>query len=401
MKVLMINSTFGYGSTGRICDELVSQIQKRGDSAKVLFGRADLGNVDNRDDESIVRIGNDFNLAVHVLYTRIFDRHGLASKTATKEAINQIKQYKPDIIHLHNLHGYYINYEILFSFLKTIDVPIIWTLHDCWAFTGHCSHYSAIACNKWEYQCSHCQQKNDYPKSFCFDRSYQNYLQKKNAFSGVDNMTIVTPSKWLACEVSKSFLGKYDIKTIYNGIDTEVFKYCPSDIKKRYSLETKKIILGVASVWPESKGLKDFIEISRMIDDSWAIVLVGLSKGQEKDLPNNIIAIPRTDSIEMLAQLYSAADVFFNPSIQETMGLVTVEALACGTPVITYNKTAVPEMVGQNCGYVVNANPKEVIEKLDDLFFVKEDCISWARGFRKELFFDDYISLYEEKVNYE
>lgn len=396
MKVLFINSTYGFGSTGKIVSGIADALKDNGDSVRVAYGRDDLGDGVAASETATYRIGNRYDVNFHALQTRLFDRHGLASKSSTKKLIRYIREYAPDVIHLHNIHGYYLNYEVLFSYLKKAGIPVVWTLHDCWAFTGHCAHYAEAGCYKWLTHCNHCPLKKDYPTSVLLDRSRNNFAKKKNSFTGVDRMVLVTPSKWLAGEVSKSFLGEYDIRTIYNGIDTSVFRPRESSVLEKYNLKGKKVALGVANIWSEYKGLKDFIEMAGMVDDSWAFILVGLTEEQSRGLPANIIPIRRTDNVEELVELYSAADVFINPSTLETMGLVTVEAMACGTPVITYNKTAVPEVVGENCGYVVDPDPKEIVDKLPLLNFKQEDCITWAAGFSREESTGHYLDLYRE-----
>lgn len=396
MKVLFINSTYGFGSTGKIVSGIADALKDNGDSVRVAYGRDDLGDGVAASETATYRIGNRYDVNFHALQTRLFDRHGLASKSSTKKLIRYIREYAPDVIHLHNIHGYYLNYEVLFSYLKKAGIPVVWTLHDCWAFTGHCAHYAEAGCYKWLTHCNHCPLKKDYPTSVLLDRSRNNFAKKKNSFTGVDRMVLVTPSKWLAGEVSKSFLGEYDIRTIYNGIDTSVFRPRESSVLEKYNLKGKKVALGVANIWSEYKGLKDFIEMAGMVDDSWAFILVGLTEEQSRGLPANIIPIRRTDNVEELVELYSAADVFINPSTLETMGLVTVEAMACGTPVITYNKTAVPEVVGENCGYVVDPDPKEIVDKLPLLNFNQEDCITWAAGFSREESTGHYLDLYRE-----
>lgn len=252
----------------------------------------------------------------HVILTRLFDRHGFASYFATKKFIRQVKKIKPIIIHLHNIHGYYLNIKVLFDYLKTLDIPIIWTLHDCWAFTGHCTHYIAVRCGKWQDSCQDCPQKKRYPKSFV-DNSKSNFLKKKAVFTGVKNLTIITPSVWLSEQVKKSFLSVYSAKTIYNGIDLNVFapaKKYPTGISA--ALKSKKIILGVASVWDERKGLADFIKLAKLLSDDEAIVLVGLSRKQIALLPNNnIVGIERTENQAELVQWYSVSTLFFQSDV--------------------------------------------------------------------------------------
>lgn len=392
MRVLMINSVCGIRSTGRICTDLADILEKKGHEVKIAYGREA---VPEKYKKYAVKIGNDFDLKLHGVKSRLWDAHGFGSKNATKRFLKWVKQYNPDVIHLHNIHGYYINIEVLFSYLRTCKKKIIWTLHDCWAFTGHCSHFDYIGCDKWKKKCAHCPQLNEYPKSILVDGSTRNYLKKKELFSNIPNLTLVTPSVWLKDVVKQSFLGEYPVKAIYNGIDLTVFKPTSSAFREKYNLQHKKIILGVASVWEKRKGFDDFIQLSKMIDDSYRIVLVGLNETQKAQLTNNMLGIQRTNNLQELCEIYTAADVFVNPSVEETMGLTTAEALACGTPVIVYNKTAVPEIPDETCGIVLSENtPEAIFEGLSKIDFDKDNCILRASKFAKENKFQEYIDTY-------
>ena len=333
MRVLQINSVCGIRSTGRICTDLADVLLQDGHECKIAYGRE---SVPEKYRKIAVRIGNDLDAKMHALQSRIFDNAGFGSRLATEKFIEWVKEYNPDIIHLHNIHGYYINIEVLFKYLAESNKPVIWTLHDCWAFTGHCAYFSYVKCDKWKTGCFNCPQKKRYPLSLLWDASKQNWQKKKALFTSVKNMTLVTPSKWLANEVKKSFLSNYPMNVIANGIDLDVFKPTPSDFKEKNGLVGKKIILGVASSWSECKGLKDFIELSKILDEKYKIVLVGLSGNQIKELPENVMAISRTNNVKELAEIYTAADIFFNPTYEDNFPTVNLEAQACGTPVITY-----------------------------------------------------------------
>ncbi len=392
MRVLMINSVCGIRSTGRICTDLADILEKKGHEVKIAYGRE---NVLETHKKYAVRIGNDFDLKLHGIKSRLFDAHGFASKRVTEKFIDWVKQYNPDIIHLHNIHGYYLNIEVLFSYLRTCGKKIIWTLHDCWTFTGHCSHFDYIGCDKWKTQCSNCPQLKEYPKSIFADSSTRNYIKKKELFSNIPNLTLITPSVWLKEIVTQSFLGEYPVKTIYNGIDLTVFKPTYSNFKEKNGLQDKKIILGVSSVWNKKKGFDDFIQLSKMIDDSYRIVLVGLNEAQKAQLTEKMLGIQRTNNLKELCEIYTAADVFVNPSVEETMGLTTAEALACGTPVIVYNKTAVPEVLDETCGTVLCENtPKAIFDSLSKIDFPENNCILRAAKFAKEDKYQEYIDTY-------
>lgn len=347
MKVLLINAVCGTGSTGKICAEIAQKYESEGHEVKIAYGRHSY--VPEKYQKYAVRIGTDIDVKFHALYTRITDKHGLASKQATKKFLTWAEAYSPDILWLHNIHGYYINYELLFAWIKKHpEIEVKWTLHDCWSFTGHCPHFTAVECNKWKVQCSDCPETKMYPASNIMDNSLDNYKRKKRAFCGVRNMTIITPSKWLANLVKESYLKEYPVEVVYNTIDTNMFKPTESSFRKEHGIENKKIILGVANVWNARKGFGDFIKLATLISNDYVIVLVGLDEKQLKNLPNNVIGIMRTDGQKELAGIYTAADVFVNLTYEDTYPTVNLEAKACGTPVITYRTGGSVESVDEN-----------------------------------------------------
>lgn len=398
MKVLQIN-IFGNLSTGRIAVDLYNVLKENGHDGLVAYARNTIS-----DDVPHYVIGSMKNVYIDALLTRMTDKAGFFSTSATIKLIEIIKKYDPDVIHLHNLHGYYINVEVLFNYLKKCKKPVVWTLHDCWAFTGHCCHFSAIKCDKWKTGCYKCPQKHSYPASYV-DNSKSNYLKKKELFTGIDNMHIVTVSKWLEDVTKQSYLKPYPIETIYNGIDTSVFKPIKSDVKKRLNIENRKVILGVASTWAPNKGLKDFIQLSKLITDDYIIVLVGVNKKQIRMLPDNIIGLSRTNNVHELVELYSAADVLFNASIEETFGLPTVEAMACGTPAIVYDCTALPEVVSEDSGKVIEPNKVELvwqtIQEMEDEVFNPAQIVENAQKYEKNKQYKKYLELYEKIINKE
>lgn len=393
MRVLQIN-IFGNLSTGRIAVDLYRTLKKQEHEGVVAFARGSIA-----EDVPCIRIGNMWDVRFHALMTRITDKTGFYSKPATRELIERIKVYRPDVIHLHNIHGYYIHIGLLFEYLKTAGIPVVWTLHDCWAFTGHCCHFDRVHCDRWKTGCHDCPEKRAYPASWLIDNSRWNYEQKKALFTGVPNMTLVTPSKWLAGLVKQSFLKEYPVEVIPNGIDLDVFKPSPSNFRTRYGLEGKFIVLGVASTWGPRKGLADFVELSQMLDDTYKVVVIGAGKKQLRSLPENILGLTRTDSVKQLAEIYTAADVYVNASLEETFGLPTVEAMACGTPVIVYNKTAVPEPVGDHSGVILQENsPGAIVSVLASGAIKKHRSISIrndAMLYKKDNQFDKYIALYK------
>lgn len=356
MKILQINSVCGKGSTGRIVLDIHRALLENGHESYVAYGRKPSIGC-----SEAIKIGTDFDVYMHVLKTRLFDLHGFGSKKATARFLRRVEEIDPDIIHLHNIHGYYINIELLFKYLKEKQKPVVWTLHDCWAFTGHCTYFDFVGCDRWKTGCYHCPQKRRYPASWILDRSRKNWQDKKRLFTGIRNMILVTPSKWLADLVKQSFLKEYPVEVIPNGIDINLFKPTPSDFRKKYGLEGKFIILGVANVWEERKGLNYFLELSRMLRDDEVIVLVGLNKKQIKTLPNSIVGIPKTNSPVELAKIYSAADIFVNPTLEENYPTVNLEAQACGSYVITFDSGGCRETILQE--YVTG----EVVERMIDL----------------------------------
>ncbi|MEH6908012.1 glycosyltransferase [Neobacillus drentensis] len=396
MKVLQINSVCGIGSTGRIATGIDQILKENGNESYIAFGR---GNA--LDCSTSIKIGTDIDNYMHVAKTRLLDKHGFGSTRATKQFITKIDEVNPDIIHLQNIHGYYLNIELLFGFLKKRNKPVVWTLHDCWAFTGHCAHFDFINCNKWRNGCEACPQKTEYPSSLLLDNSKLNYLLKKKIFNGIEKLTIVTPSKWLTKLVEKSFFKKYPIETIHNGIDLNIFKSVNSLFKKRHNIEDKFIILGVAR-WDKRKGLEYFIELSNNLSDLYQVVIVGVTEKQKRQLPRNIIAITQTTNVEELVEIYSAADVFVNPTLEDNFPTVNIEALACGTPVITFKTGGSTESIDENCGIVVL---KGDIEKLTNAIaevrdkgkaFYTKACIRKAKDFyNKNDRFHDYLNLYE------
>lgn len=394
MKVLQINSVCGYGSTGNIVVDLYRALKEQGHECCVAYGRGKAP-----EDVQSYRIGSDMEVYVHGVLSRITDKQGFYSTRATKRLVEWMKEYDPDVVHLHNLHGYYINIGILFDALKQMNKPVVWTLHDCWAFTGHCSHYTKVACDKWQYGCEKCLQKGKYPSSLLYDNSYWNYRRKKTIFQKVPRLTIVTPSQWLADEVRKSFLSEYPLKVIYNGVDLGIFQPTPSDFCKQYHLEDKKIILGVASEWSKEKGLHVFEELAEELDDRYQVVLVGLNQKQCSQVNRRIICIDRTSSKKKLAQIYTAADLFLNPSVEETMGLTTVEALACGTNVLVNNSTALPEIVDYDRNKIVS--DKNICVAVENALKMQCDRIMnhrIAAKYEKGQQYMKYLNLYCELI---
>lgn len=390
MKVVQIN-IFPNLSTGNIMMNIHHYLQKNGIESYVVWGRGR-----KSENQYEIFMNDKFGVYWHALYTRFTDKTGFASKRATKKLLKKLDEIKPDIVHLHNIHGYYINIEMLFNYLKCNRIKTVWTLHDCWAFTGHCAYFQNIKCNKWKTECLNCPQMHTYPESYK-DNSKWNYNKKKDLFTNLD-LTIVTPTNWLAKYVRKSFLKDYPIKVIYNGIDTEIFRPRKSDFRKKYNLEDKKIILGVASNWSERKGLNDFLKLSKEVDETKKIVLIGLSDKQIKKIPNNILGIKRTNNQIELAQIYSAADLYFSPSLEETFGMTIIESIACGTKTIIYKGTAMEEILDIKYGYSIKRDNLKIVNNLiNNIEKIKEDTIENKYTIERQS--QLYTRLYDDFLN--
>lgn len=399
MRVLQINSFFSVGGPPRIVKGIYDTLIEHGHDCVVAAGREK-----PIEGMKIIKIGTPLNKYWHLFMSRVFDAQGLSSKLATRRLLKEIDEYNPDIIHLHNLHGYYLNIGILFDYLKKVNKPVVWTLHDCWPFTGHCSYFDYADCSKWKVQCDNCPQKKEYPTCNIFDNSKRNYIAKKKIFTEIDNLTFVTPSKWLASKLSESFLSKYPVKVIYNGIDLNVFKPTEGNFREKYNLQNKKIVLGVAQVWEKRKGLTAFYDLARVLDSSYKIVLVGLSEGQISSLPDDIMGLSKTNNIQELLELYTTADVFVNPTLEDNFPTVNLESLSCGTPVITYDTGGSPEAIDDTSGIVIRKGDinalKEAIDSICNSKAIKsEDCLLQAKKFSKDERYIEYIKLYEELLN--
>lgn len=405
MKVLQINATIGRGSVGRIVNDIYHELKKAGHECKVAFGRGEIKGIEKSD---AIRIGNENEVRLHALISRITDKAGFYFPKSTQKLIEKIENYQPDIIHMHGNYGYYINIEVLLNYMKDSGIPVVNTLHSCWDFTGHCCYFDYIGCNRWKTGCEHCPQKKEYPKSYFFDNSKFNYQMKKKLFSSLENMVIVTPSYWLANLVEKSFLSKYPVKVINNGIDTEIFKPTKGNFRERYNCKEKKIILGIANVWDRRKGLETFIELSKYLTEDYQIVLIGLSKMQLRKLPKTVIGITHTNNPNELAEIYTTADIFLNPTLEDNYPTTNLEALSCGTPVIGFNVGGIPEQLDMNRGIIVETgNVHKIIESIryydnrtiEEKNKLKEASIEWIRCFNtRQKMAKCYIELYNKNI---
>ena len=399
MNIVQINGG-AVGSTGKIMFGISAVCTDEKQETLCAAPEVSSGNKTGR---NLYIIQNNNHRKINVLLDRITGRHNMHSKIATERLLKVISGFKPDIIQLHNLHEAYINLPMLFKYIKKHNIKTVWTLHDCWAFTGHCPYFDIVGCNKWKTGCYGCPQYKEYPKSL-FDNSKYMYRLKKKWFTGVENMTIVTPSEWLASLVKESYLKDYPVKVINNGIDLNVFKPTESDFRKKYALENKYIVLGVAFGWGRRKGLDVFVELARRLDkEKYKVVLVGTDDNVDKLLPENIISIHRTQNQTELAKICSAADVFANPTREENYPTVNMEALACGTPVVTFNTGGSPEMLDETCGAAVARNDidamyNEIIRICEAKPYSMEACLKKARRFDMNERFKEYYDLYSCQI---
>lgn len=338
MKILFINSFLSSGGPPRIIKGLYDALTNQGHECLLAASREK-----PIEGMNVYVMGSRVRTYFNAVESRIFDNDGFVSSGETRKLIEELERFKPDIIHIHNLHGYYINSEILFDYLKSADIPVIWTFHDCWPFTGHCAYFDGIGCNKWKSGCEKCEQKQAYPKSIV-DHSRRNWRRKRATFSGLPNATIVTPSKWLADIVGESFLREYPVVVVNNGVDLKRFHPVRSDFRDVCGLQHNFLIVAVAAVWDERKGFGDYIKLAEKLDDETVLVMVGVTKQQKEKLPEKIIGVEKTESVQRLVEIYSAADVFLNLTYEDNYPTVNIEALACGTPIITYDTGGSPEI---------------------------------------------------------
>ncbi len=398
-KLLQINPVVRLNtSTGRIMKEIGELAMASGWESYVAYSGARDGMPAHS--SKLVPVGDKLDLAVHAVATRLFDAHGLASKRGTRQFIERIKAIDPDVIHIHNIHGYFLNYPLLFNYLQESGKPVVWTIHDCWLYTGHCYYYSAAHCNKWQTGCGHCPQKRAFPASWLFDRSACNLSDKKRAFGALENLTIVPVSNWIRQERASSILADKHFQVIHNGIDLDTFR--PEAADGEVPVEGTQI-LGVASIWLEEKGWSDLMKLAAMLRPDEKLVLVGkTTEEQRKQLPANVQLIERTENIGKLAALYAGSTVFVNPTWQDNYPTVNLESIACGTPVVTYRTGGSVEAVAEGTGSVVEqGDVAAMLERVRELA-ASDRAATAARcreralsHFRKEDCYKNYIDLYE------
>lgn len=424
-KLLQINPVIRRNtSTGKIMQEIGELAMKNGWESYIAYSGGRDGKDPSLCKSKIIPVGTKFSVAEHAVETRLLDRHGLASRLATRKFLEQIDELHPDIIQIHNIHGYFLNYKMLFDYLSKTDIKVVWTVHDCWLYTGHCYHYSSVGCPKWRTGCGNCPQKRSFPASWLLDRSAKNYRDKKTAFTSLapGQLTIVTVSNWMKEEMADSFLGSLPFQVIHNGIDTETFKPASekdmSDTRTAFGIDMDShVLLGLASIWLKEKGLGDFMQLAKLLKSEEQIVLVGKMTAEQQELvektnaslvesQKRIITIPRTDNVTQLAALYSMADVFLNPTWQDNYPTVNMECQSCGTPLITYRTGGSIESHSAETGTVVEQGDVEGLRRAID-YYRNQDreqlrtiCRTHALGnFSKEDRYKDYIDLYNGLID--
>ena len=392
-RVYFINCTYGHGGPGDVAKNLFTYFRDHGIECRFACSRYGLKAKD------FFRIGNKFDAYLHYLFSLLFDSEGFNSRIATKKLIKDIQWFKPDVISLHSLVGHFLNYRILFDFFRKTNIRVVWTLHDCSAFTGHCINFERIHCEKWKEECNKCPLKRDYPRSLMFDFSKRNFKKKKECFSGLTNMELLTPSNWLKHLVKKSFLKEYKCSCIHNGIDLSCFKPMSENHKEQYQLENKVVLLFVAGVWNEMKGIRVVKDLAPLLDNHYQIVLIGKC---EEELPKTIIHINRTNDRIDLAKWYNTATVFVNPTLGDNFPTVNIEALACGKPVVTFSTGGSPESIDENSGLVVFdkdakhlfSGIKTCLSHCKDGLISEEKCLNQARSFRIDVFSILYLRYF-------
>lgn len=400
IKILQIN-TCNFGSTGNIMLNISRIAQEHGNLSYVAY--ANSRSSKKKDVNNSILIGSILERNLHLQLSKYTGLNGCFSIFGTKRFLRKVDEIKPDVIHLHNLHNGYINLKMLFSYIKEKDIPVVWTLHDCWAFTGQCPHFMMSKCQKWKTGCFECSQYRDYPSSMV-DRTKKMYALKKTWFTGVNNLTIITPSQWLANLVSESFLKKYEVRVLNNGIDLKEFKPTKGEFLEKYNIQNKFIILGVANPWSEKKGLCTFVQLSKRVDQSHKIIMVGLTKDQIRELPQNILGLPKTNNTKELAEIYSAASVFLNPTLEDNFPTTNLESIACGTPVITFNTGGSVEVINKYTGKIIEKNElEELLIEINCIRnegkekYFKERLVE-AKRYNENNKFDMYIDLYQEII---
>ena len=399
MKTILEINGINYSSTGNITLNIAKELRNNGYRVYTACKNSKMGQKFQYEDQ--IFIGSRFERIISDYLGHLTGLKDHFNIFNTRSFIKTIKRIKPDLIHMHLLHDTYLNLNMFFRFLKQSNIPVIWTLHDCWPITGQCSYFDLVKCDKWKNGCYECPQTNTYPRTFFIDNTKNLWKEKKKWFTGVDNMTLVTPSLWLKNLVKESFMKDYPVKVIYNGINLDIFKPTESDFRKKYNLENKKIILGVSYGWSITKGVDVFIKLASMLPEDYQIVMVGGNDETDKMFPENIISIHKTYDQKELVEIYSACDLFLNPTRQDNFPTVNIEALSCGLPVLAFNTGGCPEIINDECGAIVEkddieAMKNEIIRILETNPYKKQKCIKRAHEFNMIDRFNEYVELIDQ-----
>ena len=405
MRVLQVNTCLHIGGTGMIMEGIGQQVLRAGGESMIAYSRNLIAS-GPQSASRLIRIGSTFDCYRHAAFSRLFDCQGLCSKRATLDFLKSVDAFRPDIIQLHNIHGYYLHYPTLFDYIRCRQIPVVWTLHDCWPFTGRCAYFDAVGCTQWQQGCVSCPDKAHYPATLFWDRCRRNYRLKKAVFGSLVRVTFVPVSDWLGDLLRQSFLKDQPMRVIHNGIDIDKFRPMPEQqaaLRAKYGVGDRKVVLGVASTWEPRKGLADFVKLAPMLPDDVCIILLGLSDQQLKDLPANIVGLRRTSNYEELLGLYTLSHVFCNPTYEDNFPTTNLEALACGTPVITYRTGGSVEAIDAETGLVVETGDvaglceaiMSILAQPKAHFSAK--CRARAEAkWNKEDRFKEYLDLYKE-----
>lgn len=401
-KLVQFNSVANWGSTGRLAEDIGDVAMSYGWDSYIVFGRQY-----NPSTSHLLRIGGKVSVFSHVMLTRLFDRHGFGSFYATKQLLKKFDEIKPDVFQFHNVHGYYLNLPLVLKYATEKKIPIVWSLHDCWSMTGHCSHFITVGCDRWKTECHDCPRKKAYPNSWLVDSSRKNFREKKRLIEAVPQLTIISGSEWLAGIASQSYFKGRDIRFIPDGIDTDIFQPRNNgvELRKKHGLEGKFVILATGTVWGEDKGISDYGRLREMLSDEYAIVLVGMDEAALATAPKGVIGLPRTKTPVELSEYYSMADCVMSLSKMESFGLTPVEGFACGTPAIVYNTTALPELITPETGFVAKfldvADVKKKVEMLKEkgkLAYSKKCREIAVEKYDRKRCYAEYLKVYEQLI---
>ena len=401
--LVQFNSVANWGSTGRLTEDIGDVAIAAGWDSYIAFGRQF-----NPSKSHLLQIGGKWSVLSHTLKSRLFDRHGFGSYWATKRLLKQLDEIKPDLFQFHNVHGYYLNLPLVLKYATEKNIPIVWSLHDCWSMTGHCAHFVKIGCDKWKTECYHCPQKSEYPASWLIDSSRRNYREKKRLVEAVPLLAIISGSEWLAGIARQSYFKGRDIYFIPDGIDTDIYQPRENSegLRKRLGLEGKFVIIATGTDWGENKGLSDYGKLRSMLSDDYAIVLVGMSEEWLAKVPEGVIGLPRTKTPQELSEYYSMADCVMSLSRMESFGLTPVEGFACGTPAIVYNTTALPELITPETGFVAKfldvADVKEKVEMMrakGKAFYTKRCREIAVEQYGRTNCYNEYMKVYESLLS--